>query len=81
MIRTDPPNPFVRVASSTIRIQALTVDDRLLMVRGFSLVKCLQALRAPGLQATVRRAVRRRMTELGVDLDMPEELRFEGLDR
>ena len=62
-----PPNPFVRVATATVHIQALTVDDRLLMVRGFSCLKCLQALRVPGLQATVRRAINQRLATLGDD--------------
>ena len=72
-----PPNPFWRLSTSSIRIQAFTVDDRLLMVRGFSVRQCLQALRVPGLQTTVRRAVRQRMADLGIDLDELDELRGE----
>ena len=65
--RAAPPNPFVRIATSTIHVHALTVDDRLLMVRGFSSLKCLQALRVPDLQAAVRRAINQRLAALGDD--------------
>ena len=66
-----PPDPFVRVATSTLHIHALTVDDRLRMVRGFNCLKCLQALRVPGLQPAVRRAINQRLAALGDDAGDP----------
>ena len=76
-----PVNPFERLATASIRVQALTVNDRLLMVSGFNLVKCLRALRVPGLQTTVRRGIHRRMAELGVDLPTLQALRGEERGR
>lgn len=70
-----PPNPFERLATAAMRIEALTVDDRLLMVRGFNTVKCLQALRVPGLQTAVRHGIHRRLAELGIDLPALQALR------
>jgi hypothetical protein len=69
------PNPFERLATASLRIEALTVDDRLLMVRGFNTLKCLQALRVPGLQPTVRHGIHRRLAELGIDLPALQALR------
>ncbi len=65
-----PPNPFERLATASLRIEALTANDRLRMVRGFNVIKCLQAMRVPNLQPTVRRALRRRLAELGIDLPL-----------
>ena len=76
-----PPNPFERLATAAMRIEALTVDDRLLMVRGFNTLKCLQALRVPGLQTAVRHGIHRRLTELGIDLPALQALRLEERGR
>jgi len=51
------------------------VDDRLLMVRGFDVRRCLQALRVPGLQTAVRHGIHRRLAELGIDLPALQALR------
>lgn len=76
-----PPNPFERLATATMRIEALTVDDRLLMVRGLNTLKCLQALRVPGLQTAVRHGIHRRLAELGIDLPALQALRLEERGR
>ena len=67
---TVPLNPFDAPGLFTARNPAQTVDDRLAMLRTFSAERCLQALRIPRLQPTVRRALRRRLQELGIDLEM-----------
>lgn len=74
-------NPFERLATASLRIEALTANDRLRMVRGFNALNCLRALRVPGLQPTVRRALRRRLAELGIDLASLEARRGEERGR
>jgi hypothetical protein len=65
---TPPPDPFARCAGRGLLVGALTVDDRLRMVRDFNALKCRQALRVPGLQPTVRRAINHRLAALADDL-------------
>lgn len=42
-------------------VQAVDVESRIDMVKKFTLYECEQALQLPDLQATVRRAIERRM--------------------
>jgi hypothetical protein len=62
---TDPNlGPFITGRFGDTVYGAVSVDDRVRMVRGFTTEQCLQALRMPNLQTSVREAVERRMRKL-----------------
>ena len=56
--------PFVTGTHEGHHVGEVTVDGRLHMVKSFDREQCKEALAMPHLQATVRRAVERRMRQL-----------------
>ncbi len=59
-------NPFRKRAYGIFggHVEAVDAVSRIDMVRSFNPFKCNAALRVPGLQATVRQAIERRLREL-----------------
>ncbi len=56
-------NPFRKRACGR-HVEAVDAVSRIDMVRSFNPFKCGAALRVPGLQATVRQAIERRLRQL-----------------
>lgn len=57
-------DPFMTGEYNGHPVGAVSADDRLRMVRRFSLEQCQAALKLPDLQKTVEAAVHRRMRSL-----------------
>lgn len=57
-------NPFMTGEYNGHLVGAISADDRLSMVRRFSMEQCQAALKLPDLQKTVEAAIHRRMRTL-----------------
>lgn len=62
-------NPFVSGCYDGHEVMAVTVEDRLDMVKRFDLDQCRAALNLENLQSTVTKAVERRIRQLGKCVD------------
>lgn len=58
-------NPFVMGRVDGRPVEAVDTQSRISMVTNFTAAQCTAAFTVPGLQATVRKAVERRIRQLG----------------